>query len=206
VITGDHGSSRQFQADSGAGSERDERSRRSMCPTHMPICRTFTGATGLEPATSGVTGRSRGKGRPPQQASASTTDPFFARKAEARMASRLGLSVSRRRSSLGAATGGSSPKDPVPGSVTARRSWLAAITPRAIRRGAFVAAAFALPIGTWASQHQGAGLVPARLEGAPRPVHCHKACGGKPAVPDLPRHDRRARISPHEEPVSEDRA
>jgi hypothetical protein len=30
-------------------------------------------------------------------------------------------------------------------------------------------------------------------------IHCNTACGGKPAVPDLPRHDRRARISPHEE-------
>jgi dienelactone hydrolase len=35
-----------------------KRSRRSLCQIHMPICRTFTGATGLEPATSGVTGRS----------------------------------------------------------------------------------------------------------------------------------------------------
>jgi hypothetical protein len=34
-----------------------ERSRRSICQIHMPICRDFTGATGLEPATSGVTGR-----------------------------------------------------------------------------------------------------------------------------------------------------
>jgi hypothetical protein len=36
-----------------------KRSRRSLCQIHLPICRTFTGATGLEPATSGVTGRSR---------------------------------------------------------------------------------------------------------------------------------------------------
>ena len=35
-----------------------KRSRRSLCQIHMLICRTFTGATGLEPATSGVTGRS----------------------------------------------------------------------------------------------------------------------------------------------------
>ncbi len=34
------------------------RSRRSLCQIHMLICRSFTGATGLEPATSGVTGRS----------------------------------------------------------------------------------------------------------------------------------------------------
>ena len=34
-----------------------KRSRRSLCQRHMPICRSFTGATGLEPATSGVTGR-----------------------------------------------------------------------------------------------------------------------------------------------------
>src|SRR5439155_4821545 len=34
-----------------------ERSRRSLCQTHLLICRAFTGATGLEPATSGVTGR-----------------------------------------------------------------------------------------------------------------------------------------------------
>src|SRR6266536_1403244 len=35
-----------------------KRSLRSLCQTHMLICSTFTGATGLEPATSGVTGRS----------------------------------------------------------------------------------------------------------------------------------------------------
>jgi hypothetical protein len=35
-----------------------ERSRRSLCQTHLLICRSFTGATGLEPTTSGVTGRS----------------------------------------------------------------------------------------------------------------------------------------------------
>jgi hypothetical protein len=35
-----------------------ERSRRSLCQIHMLICSAFTGATGLEPATSGVTGRS----------------------------------------------------------------------------------------------------------------------------------------------------
>jgi hypothetical protein len=29
-----------------------KRSRRSICQIHMPICRTFTGVTGLEPATS----------------------------------------------------------------------------------------------------------------------------------------------------------
>ena len=34
-----------------------KRSRRSLCQIHMLICRSFTGATGLEPATSGVTGR-----------------------------------------------------------------------------------------------------------------------------------------------------
>ncbi len=48
-------------ADPRAGSPRDERSRRSFAPglaTTVAICRTFTGATGLEPATSGVTGRS----------------------------------------------------------------------------------------------------------------------------------------------------
>jgi hypothetical protein len=32
-----------------------KRSRRSLCQIHLFICRTFTGATGLEPATSGVT-------------------------------------------------------------------------------------------------------------------------------------------------------
>ena len=41
--------------------ERDRSSRRSIAPNErqkMPICRVFsTGATGLEPATSGVTGR-----------------------------------------------------------------------------------------------------------------------------------------------------
>ena len=36
-----------------------ERSRRSLCQTHLLICRAFTGATGLEPATSGVTGVTR---------------------------------------------------------------------------------------------------------------------------------------------------
>jgi hypothetical protein len=36
-----------------------KRSRRSLCQTHLLICRDFTGATGLEPATSGVTGRAR---------------------------------------------------------------------------------------------------------------------------------------------------
>ncbi len=35
-----------------------QRSRRSLCQIHMLIYRTFTGATGLETATSGVTGRS----------------------------------------------------------------------------------------------------------------------------------------------------
>jgi hypothetical protein len=35
-----------------------KRSRRSFRQIHLFICRTFTGATGLEPATSGVTGRS----------------------------------------------------------------------------------------------------------------------------------------------------
>src|SRR5436190_15094014 len=35
-----------------------KRSRRSLCQIHLLICRTLTGATGLEPATSGVTGRS----------------------------------------------------------------------------------------------------------------------------------------------------
>jgi hypothetical protein len=35
-----------------------KRSRRSLCQIHVLICRTITGATGLEPATSGVTGRS----------------------------------------------------------------------------------------------------------------------------------------------------
>src|SRR5919197_2141673 len=34
-----------------------KRSRRSLCQIHLLICRSFTGATGLEPATSGVTGR-----------------------------------------------------------------------------------------------------------------------------------------------------
>ena len=36
---------------------RMRRSRRSLCQIHLLICRSFTGATGLEPATSGVTGR-----------------------------------------------------------------------------------------------------------------------------------------------------
>jgi hypothetical protein len=35
-----------------------ERSRRLLCQTHLLTCRAFTGATGLEPATSGVTGPS----------------------------------------------------------------------------------------------------------------------------------------------------
>jgi hypothetical protein len=50
---------------SGYFPARDERGmkgrRRSFTPstaTKMPVCRDFTGATGLEPATSGVTGRS----------------------------------------------------------------------------------------------------------------------------------------------------
>jgi hypothetical protein len=34
-----------------------KRSRRSLCQIHLRICRDLTGATGLEPATSGVTGR-----------------------------------------------------------------------------------------------------------------------------------------------------
>ena len=43
-----------------------KRSRRSLCQIHMLICKSFTGATGLEPATSGVTGRrSRRANRPP---------------------------------------------------------------------------------------------------------------------------------------------
>lgn len=37
-----------------------KRSRRSLCQIHLRICRSFTGATGLEPATSGVTGRFEG--------------------------------------------------------------------------------------------------------------------------------------------------
>ncbi len=37
-----------------------KRSRRSLCQIHILICRTFTGATGLEPATSGVTGHFEG--------------------------------------------------------------------------------------------------------------------------------------------------
>ena len=43
-----------------AGYARHTESRRSFAPrrvTKMPICRYFAGATGLEPATSGVTGR-----------------------------------------------------------------------------------------------------------------------------------------------------
>src|SRR6266436_10038971 len=47
-------------ADSRAGSARDERSRRSFAPeaaTEDPDLQVLTGATGLEPATSGVTGR-----------------------------------------------------------------------------------------------------------------------------------------------------
>jgi hypothetical protein len=36
-----------------------KRSRRSLCQIHMLFCRDFTGATGLEPATSVVTGRSQ---------------------------------------------------------------------------------------------------------------------------------------------------
>jgi hypothetical protein len=48
--------------DLALGSARDGSvGRRSFAPCwkqEMPICRSFTGATGLEPATSGVTGRS----------------------------------------------------------------------------------------------------------------------------------------------------
>jgi hypothetical protein len=49
-----------FLRDSQAGCEPDPLSRRSDTPnwsTKISICREFTGATGLEPATSGVTGR-----------------------------------------------------------------------------------------------------------------------------------------------------
>src|SRR4029450_6949281 len=38
-----------------------KRSRRSLCQIHLAICRNFTGATGLEPATSGVTDRFEGR-------------------------------------------------------------------------------------------------------------------------------------------------
>src|SRR5919197_6497634 len=53
---------RRFQADSRAGSTREAKKRRSTVPrlaTEGIICSEFTGATGLEPATSGVTDRSR---------------------------------------------------------------------------------------------------------------------------------------------------
>jgi hypothetical protein len=49
------GSLRRFQADSGAGSARDEKKPAVVMSNTHPICRAFTGATGLEPATSGVT-------------------------------------------------------------------------------------------------------------------------------------------------------
>ena len=50
---------REFFCGSGAGSARDEKKPAVDMSKIPPICRTFTGATGLEPATSGVTGRSR---------------------------------------------------------------------------------------------------------------------------------------------------
>src|SRR5207247_1724423 len=55
------GSLRRFDADSRAGSARDKTTRRSFTrkpTTQKLIRRDFTGATGLEPANSGVTGRS----------------------------------------------------------------------------------------------------------------------------------------------------
>src|SRR5436190_3832771 len=48
---------RRLEADSGAGSARDEKKPAVDMSTTYTICRTFTGATGLEPATSGVTDR-----------------------------------------------------------------------------------------------------------------------------------------------------
>ena len=39
--------------------KKSRRSQAARAPENMPICRYFTGATGLEPATSGVTGRVR---------------------------------------------------------------------------------------------------------------------------------------------------
>ena len=54
LLRGICGSWRVWAATSGAGYARDEMSRRSICQIHMTICRAFTGATGLEPANSGV--------------------------------------------------------------------------------------------------------------------------------------------------------
>jgi hypothetical protein len=56
------GSLRRFRADSCAGSARDEKKPAVVYAEpgdkKVALCRDFTGATGLEPATSGVTGRS----------------------------------------------------------------------------------------------------------------------------------------------------
>jgi hypothetical protein len=55
---------RGLQADPRAGSARDEKKPAidyaQSGKKNMLICRNFTGATGLEPATSGVTGMFQG--------------------------------------------------------------------------------------------------------------------------------------------------
>src|SRR5439155_22761701 len=51
------GSLRGFPADSRAGSARDEEKPAVGMSKTYTVCRGITGATGLEPATSGVTGR-----------------------------------------------------------------------------------------------------------------------------------------------------